>query len=173
MRKQIVLLVAFSAAIFFGGSGKAVAQFSRSAAIELSAQGYGSGSGSFEYNPTSRRFGISGDFFSYSGYGFGGYSRVSDNRIAVGAFNLITTYGILTVPAFSMGRDGSSYFGSFYSSLLGETVFVLISGLSLKSALQRRGLSNRRTLSADLTYPSGKSEKGITKPKMELFFKKA
>ena len=107
-----------------------MAQFSRSASIDLSSSTYGSGSGSFEYNPTSRRFGISGDFFSYSGYGFGGYSRVSDNRIAVGAFNLITTYGILTVPAFSMGRDGSSYFGSFYSSLLGETVFVLISDMN-------------------------------------------
>ena len=130
MRKQIVLLMAFSAAIFFGSSGKALAQFSRSASIDLSSSTYGSGSGSFEYNPTSRRFGISGDFFSYSGYGFGGYSRVSDNRIAVGAFNLITTYGILTVPAFSMGRDGSSYFGSFYSSLLGETVFVLISDMN-------------------------------------------
>ena len=130
MRKQLVLLVAFSAAIFFGGSGKALAQFSRSASIDLSSSTYGSGSGSFEYNPTSRRFGISGDFFSYSGYGFGGYSRVSDNRIAVGAFNLITTYGILTVPAFSMGRDGSSYFGSFYSSLLGETVFVLIDDMN-------------------------------------------
>ena len=29
-----------------------------------------------------------------------------------------------------MGRDGSSYFGSFYSSLLGETVFVLIDDMN-------------------------------------------
>jgi hypothetical protein len=125
MLRHFVLWLALASAIIFAGSGKAFAQ-SRSASIDLSARDYGPGSGSFEYNPTTRQFAFSGSFFGYSGNGSSSYARINDNGITVRAFYLYTTYGILTVPAFSMGRSGTSYFGSFYSSLLGRTVSVVI-----------------------------------------------
>jgi hypothetical protein len=119
---MLFLLLLLSSSRSFAGNN--------SASIDLSSLTYGSGSGSFEYNPASRKFTISGSFFGYSGYGSGSYARNTDNSISVRAFNLITTYENLTVPAFFMGRSGNSYFGSFYSSLLGETVSVLIDDMN-------------------------------------------
>ena len=81
MLRHFALWLALAAAIIFAGSGKALAQFSRSASIDLSSSSYGSGSGSFEHNPISRQFTFSGSFFGYSGYGSSSYVRNNDNSI--------------------------------------------------------------------------------------------
>ena len=81
MLRHFALWLALAAAIIFAGSGKALAQFSRSASIDLSSSSYGSGSGSFEHNPISRQFTFSGSFFGYSGYGSSSYARNNDNSI--------------------------------------------------------------------------------------------
>jgi hypothetical protein len=81
MLRHFALWLALAAAIIFAGSGKALAQFSRSESIDLSSSSYGSGSGSFEHNPISRQFTFSGSFFGYSGYGSSSYARNNDNSI--------------------------------------------------------------------------------------------
>ena len=102
------------------------ASFAESADIGLSASISGGGSGTLNYSTSSRSFNFSGMFFGYTGSGNSTYTRSSDDSIYVHSFSFHSGYGVLTVPGFSMTRSGNSYHGSFYSTLLVETVSVSI-----------------------------------------------
>jgi hypothetical protein len=111
--------------LFFTYLVSTFCEHSQAQTITISAAGYGSGTTSFNYYPSTQTFNFSGSFFGYSGYGSSSYSINSANSITIAGFYLYT-YETLTVPAFSMARSGSSYNGSFYSSLLGTTVYVSV-----------------------------------------------
>jgi len=113
-------------ALFFTCLVSIFCEHSQAQTITIAAAGYGSGTTSFNYYPSTQTFNFSGSFFGYSGNGSSSYSINSANSITIAGFYLYT-YETLTVPAFSMTRSGSSYNGSFYSSLLGTTVYVSVS----------------------------------------------
>ena len=113
-------------ALFFTCLVSTFYEQSQAQTITISAAGYGNGTTSFNYYSSTQTFNFSGSFFGYSGYGSSSYSINSANSIMIDGFYLYTTYDELTVPAFSMTRSGSLYSGSFYSSLLGTTVYVSV-----------------------------------------------
>ena len=170
MLRHFALWLALAAAIIFAGSGKALAQFSRSASIDLSSSSHGSGSSSFEHNPISRQFTFSGSFFGYSGYGSSSYARNNDNSI-FGADGLyLTTDDGLQIRFGSIAQILSPAPSPMTSQIWTKTAkhhraFALRCGwcgLSLNS-VQRRGLSNRRTLNADPDYPFEDKKKSVKK----------
>jgi len=113
-------------ALFFTCLVSSFCEHSQAQTITISAAGYGNGTTSFNYYPLTQTFNFSGSFFGYLGYGSSSYSINSANSIMIAGFYLYTTYDDLFVPAFSMTRSGSLYSGSFYSSLLGTTVYVSV-----------------------------------------------
>jgi hypothetical protein len=94
--------------------------------ISISSPGLPSGSVAFTYNPSTLRYYFSGDFLGITGSASGSYTINNANSVSFAAFTISTTVGNLSVPASSLARSGSSYNGSFYSSLLGTTVYVSV-----------------------------------------------
>ena len=115
-------------ALFFTFLVSTFCEQSQAQTINISAQNYGSGSAAFYYNSSLKTFSFNGTFFGYLGYGSSSYIINNANSVTINGFSLYTDYpyGPLLVPSFSMARSGSLYSGSFYSSLLGTTVYASV-----------------------------------------------